>query len=88
MPKSVRLDEETEALLEITAQILNATKMDVLKSSIREYCGKTLDKKKNKPYDLIVDFLGKGRSGKANLAADHEKIFKKTFSERPHSSGY
>ena len=54
---SVRLDRETEALLEKTAQILNSTKTDVLKSCIHEYCSKTLDKKKYKPYDLIADLL-------------------------------
>jgi predicted transcriptional regulator len=80
---SVRLDNETEILLEKTAKILNTTKTNVVKDSIQEYCRKKMDEKTKKPYDLIADLIGKERSGKGNLSMDHEKILRKAFSKKP-----
>ena len=48
MPFSVRLDEETEALLNKTARALGTTKSEILKASIHDYCRKTLKRKKEK----------------------------------------
>jgi hypothetical protein len=82
MPTSVRLDAETEALLVRTARVLNTTKTDVLKSSIREFCLKTLQEKGKRPYDLIEDLIGKASSGQGNLAIDGELILRKAFDRK------
>jgi len=79
MPTSVRLDEETEALLVRTAKLLNKTKTDVLKASVREFCTRTMDEKGRRPYDLITDLIGKESSGKGNLAIDSELILREAF---------
>ena len=79
MPTSVRLDEETEALLMKTAEALNTTKTEVLKVSIRDFCKKTLAEKGKDPYSLIADLIGKEYSGQGNLAIDHEKILREAF---------
>jgi hypothetical protein len=79
MPISVRLDEETEALLLKTAAALNTTKTVILKSSIRDFCKRTLEEKAKKPYALIADLVGKEFSGQGNLAIDSEKILRRAF---------
>ncbi len=79
MPTSVRLDEETEALLMKTAEALNTTRTEVLKVSIRDFCKKTLAEKGKDPYSLIADLIGKEYSGQGNLAIDHEKILREAF---------
>ncbi len=82
MTISVRLDEETEALLMKTAQALNTTKTNVLKASIRNFCTKTLQDRRKKPYDLITDLVGEEFSGQGNLAIDSEEILRKAFSRK------
>jgi hypothetical protein len=79
MPISVRLDEETEALLLKTAKALNTTKTDVLKASILDFCKRTLHEKSRKPYELIADLIGKESSGQGNLAINSEEILRKAF---------
>ena len=83
MPISVRLDEETEALLNKTAKTLRTTKSSILKASIRDFCKKTLQEKRKKPYDLIFDLIGNEYSGDGNLAINAEEILRKRFSSRP-----
>ena len=85
MPISARLDEETEELLFKTAAALNATRTEILKASIREFCQRTLEEKAKKPYDLIEDLIGEEFSGKGNLAIDGETILREAFS-RNHDS--
>ncbi len=82
MPVSVRLDEETEALLNKTAKTLRTTKSKILKASVQDFCKKTLDEKRKKPYDLITDLIGKEQSGNGKLAINAEEILRKRFSEK------
>ncbi len=82
MPISVRLDEETEALLNKTAKLLRTTKSQVLKVSVRDFCKKTLDEKKKKPYDLISDLIGEESSGDGHLAINAEEILRERFGQK------
>jgi hypothetical protein len=82
MPVSVRLDEETEALLNKTARMLRTTKSKILKASIQDFCNKTLQDKRKRPYDLISDLIGKEYSGAGNLAIDAEEILRNHFREK------
>jgi hypothetical protein len=82
MPVSVRLDEETEALLNKTAKTLRTTKTKILIASVRDFCTKTLQEKRQRPYDLISDLIGKEYSGDGNLAINAEEILRKRFSEK------
>ena len=79
MPTSVRLDQETEDLLVKTAKALKATKSDIVKASVRDYCNRTLKDRSERPYDLIEDLIGKESSGRGNLAIDSEKILRRAF---------
>ena len=82
MPVSVRLDEETEALLNKTAKTLRTTKSKILKASVLDFCKKTLDEKRKKPYDLISDLIGTEYSDDGNLAINAEEILRKHFSKK------
>ena len=82
MPVSVRLDEETEALLNKTAKTLRTTKTKILIASVQDFCTKTLQEKIKRPYDLISDLIGKEYSGDGNLAINAEEILRKRFSEK------
>jgi hypothetical protein len=86
VPFSVRLDEETEALLNKTARALDTTKSEILKSSIQDYCRKTLKRKKKRPYDLIIDPIGQESSGKGDLAINSERILRKAFNRKNDSA--
>ena len=87
MPVSVRLDDETEALLNKTAKMLHTTKSRILKASVQDFCKKTIQEKRKKPYDLISDLIGNEYSGDGNLAIHAEEILRKRFSERSGSGG-
>jgi predicted transcriptional regulator len=82
MPLSVRLDNETETLLIKTAKALDTTKSEILKASIRDFCQKTLQEIKKKPYDLISDLIGKEFSGQGNLAINSEEILRNAFEKK------
>jgi len=82
VPFSVRLDQETEALLNKTAKALDTTKSEILKASIHDFCEKTLRKKAKRPYDLISDLIGQASSGKGNLAINSEEILRAAFKKK------
>lgn len=79
MSVSVRLDKETEEILEKTAKILRTSKGRVIKRSLKEYCSRILEEKWNDPYMLIVDLLDKEGSGKGDLSIRGEEILRDAF---------
>ena len=83
MTFSVRLDHETETLLNKTAKALATTRSEILKASIHDFCEKTLRKKAERPYDLISDLIGQESSGKGDLAINSEKILRAAFPTNP-----
>lgn len=82
MSTSVRLDEETETLLNKTADMLSTTKTDVIKVSIRTYCENTIRERQQRPYNLISDLIGDEKSGHGNLAIESEKILREKFRKK------
>lgn len=79
MPISVRLDKETEAMLEEAAEILGSSKTFVIKESLGEYCPKVLAKKRKRPYELIRDITGRKGSGRGDLSIRCEEILRDAF---------
>ncbi len=79
MAISVRLDKETEELLEKTTRILGKTKSKVIKESLREYCSHIMEHKQPTPYELSKDLIGKKGSGKGDLSIRGEEILRKLF---------
>ncbi len=82
MPLSVRLDKKTESLLEQTASTLKTSKAEVIKQSLSDYCARVLTERRKRPYDLIKDLIGKGGSGKGDLAVRSEEIMRKRFGRK------
>jgi predicted transcriptional regulator len=76
MPVSVRLDKETEQLLEKAARITHKPKSRVMKESIKDYCLRIVTKEGKSPYELARDLIGKEGSGRGDLSVRGEEILK------------
>ncbi|MBI4699202.1 MAG: hypothetical protein HY758_09960 [Nitrospirae bacterium] len=83
MPVSVRLDKETEELLERTSRFLKATKSNVVKESIKQYCKPFAEKKHQNLYEFIKERIDKlPGSGRGDLAIRHEEILREMLREK------
>jgi hypothetical protein len=79
MPLSVRLDKETESLLEKTASVLKTSKAEVIKQSLSDYCARVLSERRKQPYEVIKDLIEKGGSGRGDLSVKGEEILRERF---------
>ena len=79
MPLSVRLDKETESLLEKTASALKTSKAEVIKQSLSDYCPRVLSERRKQPYEVIKDLIEKGGSGRGDLSVKGEEILRERF---------
>ena len=79
MPLSVRLDKETESLLEKTASALKTSKAEVIKQSLSDYCARVLSERRKQPYEVIKDLIEKGGSGRRDLSVKGEEILRERF---------
>jgi len=82
MPVSVRLDRETEQMLERAASVLGASKSEVIKKAIKSYCSEVLTKKKPSAYELTKDLLGLDGSGRGDLSTRAEEILRQSFAAK------
>ncbi len=82
MTVSVRLDEETEAILKKTAKALHTNKGQVIRRSLKEYCSRVLQENKISPYKLVEDLLEREGSGRGDLSAKGEEILREAFRRR------
>ncbi len=80
MPVSVRLDRETEELLEKAARLSKTTKSDVVKKSIHQYCTPIVKEKKRNMSDVIKNLIkGHPGSGRGDLSIRAEEILREKF---------
>lgn len=79
MPFSVRLDKDLEVLLERTAQVLETNRTEVVRRSLSQYCTQLLKEREKRPYQLIVDLVGKEGSGRGDLSLRGEEILRAAF---------
>ncbi len=84
MPVSVRLDRETEELLEKAARIMSKPKSKIMKESIKQYCSQVVTRKKMSPYELAKDLIGKEGSGRGDLSIRGEEILRELFRKKRH----
>ena len=75
MPTSVRLDPETEALLNRLAQTHRRTKSDILREALHRLAQDEHAKEADGPYALIADLIGIAQGGPDNLARHHKQVF-------------
>ncbi len=79
MPVSVRLDAETRAMLDRTAKVLRTTKTEILKRSVRDFCGRVLEEEGKKPYELTRDLVGEAESGRGELSMMTRGVLRERF---------
>lgn len=58
MLTSVRVDEETEALLERASQLTAATKSQLIRTALKQYCSVIIRGSMATPYESIKQFIG------------------------------
>jgi hypothetical protein len=77
MPTSVRLDPETETLLEQLARIHQRTKSEIMREALRRLALDTQVKDvDNEPHTLVADLIGIAQGGPDNLARRHKQAFR------------
>jgi hypothetical protein len=83
MAMSLRLDPETEALLERLAKTRGRTKSDVLRDALHrmadEDIGKSTD---NGPWSLVSDLIGIADDGPQDLARNHKQVFRELVNQK------
>lgn len=73
MPTSIRLDAELERMVTNAARQLKVTRSDVIRRSIRDYCGSVLADAEIYPWDLMKDLVGGFHSGLQDLGRNSHK---------------
>ncbi len=76
MPSSTRLDKETEALLKKAAEYTGATKSELVRESIREYCAKIVEQRQRTPWEIYQAIQKSGGSGHSNRIKNAKAILK------------
>ena len=77
MPTSVRLDPETETLLNQLARSQGRTKSDILREALHRLAQEERNNKTaDSPYDLIADLVGIAQDGPEDLARRHKQAFR------------
>lgn len=83
MTISVRLDKETESILQEAAGLLHTSKSKLVKMSLQDYCRRLIKEKETSPFEFVKDLLDKQGSGRGDLSIKGEKILRQAF-ERKH----
>jgi predicted DNA-binding protein len=81
MPSSARLDKETEDLLKKAAEYTGATKSELVRESIREYCARIVEEKKRTPWEIYQSLQPIGGSGHGKRVAKSKETLKKKFED-------
>jgi hypothetical protein len=79
MPSSARLDRETEALLKKAVEYAGVTISEVVRESIREYCAKIVEERKQSPWEIYELIHEPGGSRHRKRVANDKVILKKKF---------
>lgn len=83
MPVSVRLDRETEELLERTSKMLRTSKSEVVKKSIRQYCAPVVKVKQQNLSEVIQELiLDHPGSGQGDLSTRSSEIFREILRKK------
>ena len=79
MLSSTRLDKETEALLKKAAEYTGATKSELVRESIRQYCTRIVEEKQRTPWEIYRSIHVSGGSGHGQRVAKSKEILKEKF---------
>lgn len=82
MPVSVRLDKETEELLEKASKIMSKPRSRVMKESIKNYCMRIVEQEKKTPYELSKDLIGREGSGIGDLSVRGDEVLREMLRKK------
>lgn len=83
MPISVRLDVQTERLIDRISQIRRQTKSEVVREAIRALAREECNGNSGgSPYELVADLLGCVRGGPSDLSVETGKKFRSLLAGR------
>jgi predicted DNA-binding protein len=78
VPTSVRLDPDTERVLERLARRRSTSKSEIVRQAIDLLASQ----EKESPYDLVADLIGVARGGPPDLSEDTGKRFRQLLTDR------
>ncbi len=79
MPVSIRLDKESENILQKVAEGLQTTKSDAIRNAIKNYYSKILESKQKTPWEIYQLIHIRGGSGHGRRIHDGKEILKKSL---------
>lgn len=82
MAFSVRLDHQTEQIVDRIARRTGRTKSDVVRSAIRRLADDEEPPPANSVYDLIADIVGIADGGDRHYAARSEEVLREMLKPR------
>ncbi len=82
MPMSVRLDQETDALVRRLSRSTRRSKSEVVRDAIRRLATETPVPARESVFDQIADLVGIARGGKRHYAARSEEVLRAVFARR------
>ena len=82
MSTSVRLDPETNALLDRLAQTQGRTKSDILREALHRLAQDEQLKEVDGPYALVADLIGIAQGGPDDLARCHKQVFRDMLADK------
>lgn len=82
MPVSVRLDQETEALVRRISKSTGRSKSEVIRDALRRLATDIPPSSPDTVYDQIADIVGIARGGGRQYAARSEEVLRALFARR------
>ena len=82
MATSVRMDIETERLLDRLAREEGVSKSEVIRKAIRLAAGKARPTRGVRPYDAFREVLGSVKGGRSDLSESTGRTFARLLGER------
>lgn len=82
MPVSVRLDQETDALVRRLSRNTRRSKSEVIRDAIRRLATEIPVTSPDTVYDQVADIIGVARGGRRRYAARSEEVLRALFARK------
>jgi hypothetical protein len=79
---TARLDSQAEKALSKAAELLGLTKSDVVRESVKEYCGKVIEQGRKTPWQVYQAIHKPGGSGHRKRLVQQREIIRKHLEKR------
>lgn len=82
MPVSIRLDKESEVILEKAANSLHTTKSEAIRNAIKNYYLKIIEERQKTPWEIYESIHTYGGSGHGKRVIKSKEILKTALSKK------